>query len=297
MSPPLKTAVITGATSGIGRAAAFALAKNGIKVVLLGRREKIGRAVADQIRRYHGKSSATFLSVDLGEPDQVRAVVSAIHAEHTVIDILINNAGARNDQYLCTNNGRELTFACNHLGHFLLTCLLLDCLLAAPAGRIITVSSGNHGTVPTDGCWELSREHYDRRTAYARSKMANIVFASELARRLHTTTVTSNAYEPGGVLSGFARNNGLFCWLRHVLSHVLKKDLVTSAKAAKGIERLACEPSLKRTSGRYVRREINVAALSTFHTLEDAAYLWTISTSLTGLIEPNARTAWRLIKP
>lgn len=293
----LKTAVITGATSGIGRATASSLAKNGVRVILLGRRAKIGQEIVHQICRSQGPNSASFIAVDLGEPEQVRAAAKLIRADHAAIDILVNNAGARNDKYQSTSNGHELTFACNHLGHFLLTCLLLDRLVAAPEGRIITVSSGNHGTVPSDGRWELNRENYDHRLAYARSKMANIVFASELARRLQPTKVTSNVYEPGGVSSAFARNNGLLPWLRHLVSHTLKKDLATPTKAADGIVRLGCSPEMQGITGRYVRREHDVTALASFHTLHESTQLWTLSAGMTGLLEPEAPTSWPLIKP
>lgn len=297
MSARLKTAVITGATSGIGRAAALTLARNGVRVILLGRTAKTGGEIARQICRRHGTNSATFIAVDLGEPEQVRAAAKAIRTDHPAIDILVNNAGARNDRYQSTVNGHELTFACNHLGHFLLTCLLLDRLVAAPEGRVVTVSSGNHGTVPSDGCWELAREHYDRRLAYARSKMANIVFASELARRLQATNSTSNVYEPGGVFSAFARNNGLLPWLRHLVSHILKRDLATPAKAADGLVRLSSSPDMQGITGRYVRRGHDITGLSSFHTPDESSGLWALSAGMTGLLESEASTVWPLIKP
>ena len=256
-----------------------------------------GMAVARRINRRYGEGSATFISVDLAEPNQVRSAAKTIKAEHLVIDILINNAGARNDEYRPTSNGHELTFACNHLGHFLLTCLLLDRLIAAPAARIITISSDNHGAVPKDGDWELPRERYDRRAAYARSKMANIVFSSELARRLRETRITANVYVPGGVASGFARNNGLSSWLKHVLSHLLKRDLSTPGAAASGLVKLACEPGFKKTTGRYVHRSGDLAALSTFHMWNDSAALWAASILKTELNEDNATDVWPLIKP
>ncbi|MFT3868847.1 MAG: SDR family NAD(P)-dependent oxidoreductase [Nibricoccus sp.] len=291
-----KTAVITGATSGLGRAVAFRLARNDVRVILLGRRAKIGEKIARKIRRRHGDDSATFIAADLAEPEQVRTAAVAIRTDHSVIDILINNAGARNDQYLSAANGHEQTFACNHLGHFLLTCLLLDRLLAAPEGGVITVSSGNHGAVPGYGCWELNRENYDRRLAYARSKMANIVFASELARRLSPTKITSNVYEPGGVFSSFARNNGLLPWLRHLVSHSLKRDLAMPGRAADGILRL-CSPAMQGISGRYVRREHDVTALSSFHTSHAASDLWALSVQATGIAASELSMAWPFIKP
>jgi NAD(P)-dependent dehydrogenase (short-subunit alcohol dehydrogenase family) len=283
-----KICVITGATSGLGRATALSLARAKARVILMGRNEQAGSRLVENIRRKHGPDSASFIRVDLSDQSQVRTAAQTISNQHPAIDILINNAGARNDAYQTGSDGHELTFSCNHLGHFLLTCLLLEQLLAAPAARIITVSSGNHGTVPADGLWELPRESYDRREAYARSKMANIVLASALAERLRSTRVVSNIYEPGGVASNFARNNGIVSWGRHLLSHALRRDLASPHQAALGLARLALAPELAGVTGRYYRRENDLCQLTSFHHPEDATALWALSLELTSQHEsPN----------
>jgi len=292
-----KVCVITGATSGLGRATAFALAQHGARVVLIGRNKRAGLEVAETIRRAHGPQAVDFFPLDLSDPIQIEATAKTIVARHTVIDALINNAGARNDTYIASRSGHELTFACNHLGHFLLTCLLLERLLSAPAARIITVSSGNHGRVPSDGLWELPQQSYNRREAYARSKMANIVFSSALANRLEHTRVVANIYEPGGVASGFARNNGLLSWGRHLLSHALHRDLVRPKTAAADLATLASDDSLAATTGRYFRRGKNLAPLSDFHTSEAAKALWQLSIKLLNVNESLGGQAWKIVQP
>lgn len=289
--------MITGATSGIGKATAYRLAQLDARVILLGRNERAGSVVEQTIQRVHGANAAQYIQVDLADQNQVRAAALAIAEKYPAIDVLINNAGARNDRFQLGRDGHELTFAGNHLGHFLLTCLLLERLLEAPAARIITVSSGNHGIVPLDGQWELPPERYDRREAYARSKMANLVFASALAERLKGTRAVSNVYEPGGVCSGFARNNGLMSWGRHVLSHALKRDLVSPQTAAQGLARLASAPSLARESGRYVRRGVDVGPLKTFHEIAAANALWNLSVELSALDEGIGKRSWAIIRP
>jgi NAD(P)-dependent dehydrogenase (short-subunit alcohol dehydrogenase family) len=292
-----RVCVITGATSGVGRATAFELAERGARIVLIGRNTRRGIKAAEAIRRAYGEQAADFFTLDLSDPIQIEATAKTLVSRYPVIDVLVNNAGARNDTYISGRNGHELTFACNHLGHFLLTCLLLDRLLMAPAARIVTVSSGNHGSVPSDGQWELARHAYNRREAYARSKMANIVFASALASRLEHTRVVSNIYEPGGVASGFARNNGLISWGRHLLSHAMRRDLVSPKTAAADLANLASDDSLAAVTGRYFRREKNLAPLNTLHTPEAAKALWRLSIALLNVNARLGGQTWQIVQP
>ncbi|KPJ78711.1 MAG: hypothetical protein AMJ58_13125, partial [Gammaproteobacteria bacterium SG8_30] len=196
--------VITGATSGIGRAAALELAGRGAHVVMLGRRNTVGDALARRARERGGGDRSTFIRTDLSDFGQVRSAAREITSAREItlrfdrLDVLINNAGARNDRYLASVDGLEQTFAANHLGHFLLTCLLLERLLSAPAARILTMSSGAHSGAVAGDDWEQRPATYDRRQAYARSKLANVMFAYALAARLRGSAATSNALEPGG---------------------------------------------------------------------------------------------------
>lgn len=245
--------VITGATSGIGRAAAIRFAATGSRVILIGRNTAAGEAVVRRIRRSTGRDAAVFIRADLSAQDDVRRVAANISATHGQIDVLINNAGARYDRYRRTPDGREATFAGNHLGHYLLTRLLLDRLLSSPAPRIVTVSSSNLAPPPESGQWELTEDAYDRRRAYALSKSANLLFALTLADRLRNVpAAASNAFDPGGVASAFSRNNGLLPWVKHLLSHGMRRKLVTPATAAAGLVRAATAPECQGVSGRFL---------------------------------------------
>lgn len=290
-----KSCVITGATSGIGRAAAIALGERGANLVLLGRNQSVGEEVVRRIRQRRGE--AVFIPTDLSVLSEVRAVAGRIQQQHSTIDVLVNNAGARFDAYRISADGFELTFATNHLGHFLLTALLLEGLLQSPEGRIITVSSGSHGSAVADGKWQLPADRYDRRQAYARSKLANLVFAYELARRFKETRVVSNAVDPGGVASNFARNNGLKSWARHLLAHGLRGELVFPRRGAEGIVYLATSSNVAGVTGKYYHRKLEISSSPDSHDPRTAASLWKLSVSVTGLSEQIGTAAWSRMQP
>jgi NAD(P)-dependent dehydrogenase (short-subunit alcohol dehydrogenase family) len=272
--------------------AAEALADAGADLILVGRNERAGQRIVARLRKRVPSATFAFVQTDLSRPGDVRLLATRIRGQYEHVDILINNAGARFDQYRETCEGVELTFATNHLGHFLLTCLLADQLVGAPQARVITVSSGSHFNADGSGEWSLQRAGYDRRLSYAKSKLANIMFAYELAERLKDTRVTSNALEPGGVASNFARNNGLGSWIRHLVGHSLQRDLVTPRKGAETIVYLATSREVAATTGMYFRRKHAVASSSVSHDREQAGRLWKLSLELTGVAgEPAFNTA------
>ena len=234
-----KTCLITGATSGIGRAAAMELAQDGFDLILTGRNRRRGEAVCEAIRRQRPDARAVFHPCDISSLNAVRGLADRVVENHPVIDVLINNAGLRIDTYQQSADGIELTFATNHLGHFLLTRLLLPQLRAAPAARIITVSSSAHAAAQPPIQWVLHREEYDRRRAYAQSKLANILFTAELARRLEGTRIAAYAIHPGIAASGFAGNNGILPRLKHLAAHAMRGELITARRAADGLVFLA----------------------------------------------------------
>jgi NAD(P)-dependent dehydrogenase (short-subunit alcohol dehydrogenase family) len=275
--------VITGATSGIGRAAACMIAGLGADLILLGRREKIGEQLASTLRNKPGAGSVEFHKTDLSTQQNVRSVAANIINCHPRIDILVNNAGARFNHFQQSSDGIELTFATNHLGHFLLTNLLLPALLQAPCGRIVTVASGAHSGISSEGDWCLKRENYDRKLAYGKSKLANLVFAYELARRLRGTTVVSNAVNPGGVATNMGRNNGLVSWCRHLTYYALKGRLLSPRRGAETLVYLALDSGVERVSGKYFfqKREIDSSPAS--YDVRAASELWKLSLALTQL--------------
>jgi NAD(P)-dependent dehydrogenase (short-subunit alcohol dehydrogenase family) len=263
---------------------------------MVGRNADRGARICRELRARHPSAFVDFYRTDLSALEDVRELAAAIASKHDRIDVLINNAGARYDHHRESRDGFELTLATNHLGHFLLTCLLCDRLLASPSARIITVSSGAHGSAKSDGVW-LSQEHgYDRRQAYAKSKLANILFAFELARRLASTGVTSNALHPGGVATNFARNNGLLSWLKHLVAHGMKGELISAEKGAETILYLAAESEVAGISGRYF---FNCRAANPGPAALDAhlaGVLWNSSLQWTK-VDRAIGVAWKYLKP
>jgi NAD(P)-dependent dehydrogenase (short-subunit alcohol dehydrogenase family) len=234
---------------------------------------------------------AEFFPTDLSSPSQVRRTAAQIGERWPAIDGLINNAGARFDHYERTPENCERTFATNHLGAFLLTGLLLDRLAGAPAARIITVSSSAASQAKPDGRWQFEAHDFDRRQAYAKSKLANLLFAFELARRLHGSTVQSLAVDPGVVATGFARNNGWVAWLKHVIAHGRKLELRTPAGGADTLVFLATTPTLPphETAG-YFRDRKAINACPAAYDAAASAALWKLSGELTG-VDPAAGSA------
>ncbi|MEI5098254.1 oxidoreductase [Streptomyces sp. PmtG] len=204
-----RTAVITGANTGLGFETAAALAERGAHVVLAVRDTGKGHEAAERIAARAPKAELTVQRLDLGSLDSVRAAAEELRARHDRIDLLINNAGVMWTPQATTADGFELQFGTNHLGHFALTGLLLDRLLAAPGSRVVTVSSDAHRFGSSVNFDDLQSERkYSRTGAYGQSKLANLLFAYELQRRLAGTSDTvSLAAHPGGAATGLARNS------------------------------------------------------------------------------------------
>jgi NAD(P)-dependent dehydrogenase (short-subunit alcohol dehydrogenase family) len=277
-----KYSVITGATSGIGKETAYRLAARGSHLVLVGRSVQKGERIARRLRRRSPRSDVVFVGADLSSPTDVRELAAAITRRQEHVDVLINNAGARNYDYRENVDGIESTFATNHLGHFLLTSLLGESLQRAPAARVITISSGLHEIASADE-WCFGRANYDGGMAYAKSKLANLMFAYELARRVRDTRITSNAFNPGVVATNFERNNGLRRWIGFLVGHGLKRRLSSARSAADAVVFLAASDQMNGVTGKYFvgNREVDSSAAS--YDLEAARGLWELSTRLTGL--------------
>ena len=273
-----KVCVVTGATSGIGKAAAAALARQGAQVVLVGRDRGRAEAAATEI----GAASTVPPKVeiaDLTSMDQVRALAGRL-ASLERIDVLINNAGLVLGERRVTQDGFEHVFAVNHLAPFLLTNLLLPKLTGSAPARVVTVTSDAHSAASLD-LDDPSLEHgWNSWRSYANSKLANILFTRELARRLDGTGVTANCAHPGVVRTGFGRESRPL--LRFGLT-LARPFLLSPERGADTIVYLASSPDVAgETGGYYVkrqRREPSAAAR------DDAAArkLWDISEKLTGL--------------
>lgn len=216
-----KTIVITGATSGIGLATAMELAGRGARIIGTGRSQPRCNQAEDAIRAAHPGARISYIVADLSSLRQVRELASAVKEKVSLegggaLDVLINNAGTVSSWYVSTVDGFELQFAVNHLAPFLLTRELLPLLKASPEGRVITVSSGSHYKMRMHWKDVLMRKHYNCLMAYKQSKLANVIFSTELNRRLGPeATVRAYAVDPGLVNTdiGLKGTTGIARWV------------------------------------------------------------------------------------
>jgi NAD(P)-dependent dehydrogenase (short-subunit alcohol dehydrogenase family) len=202
-----KVCIITGATSGVGLETAAQLAALGARLILVGRDEERGRAALAAIKHRAPNAAAEIHYADLARLDQVRELGAKLAALPR-IDVLINNAGAIFRRRTFTAYGLERTFALNHMAYFLLTALLRERLVASAPARIVSVASNAHRGTTLDFADLQGERKYDGWTAYKRSKLCNILFTRELARRLESTGVTANCLHPGFVSSRIGDDNG-----------------------------------------------------------------------------------------
>ena len=202
-----KTVIITGANTGIGLETAVDLAKRNARVVLACRSVERGEKAAVEVKKRSGNDNVVFRQLDLASLDSVRKFSGKILEEEPRIDILINNAGVMAiPERTLTQDGFEMQFAVNHLGHFLLTNLLLDRIKEAPSARIVNVSSRSHGGGILDFENLNSELSYSPRAAYGTSKLANILFTHSLSKRLKGTNVTANCLHPGLISTELGRH-------------------------------------------------------------------------------------------
>ena len=201
-----KTVIVTGANTGIGKATALDLANRGARVIVAARDEKKATIAVDDIKKKTNNQNVIFKKLDLASLASVRQFSKEILQEEEHIDVLINNAGVMYPPYTLTEDGFELQFGVNHLGHFLLTNLLLDRIKQSTPSRIVTLSSIRHTSGYLDFEDMMWSKEYDRIAAYGRSKLANIMFTRELAKQLEGTGVTTYSLHPGSVNTELARH-------------------------------------------------------------------------------------------
>ena len=274
-----KICLVTGATAGIGEATALLLAKLGATVIGVGRNPaKIENSIR-MIKERSGNPDVVFLKANLSSQKDIRDLAQQFKDQYSRLDVLVNNAGATFTERQQSIDGIEMTFALNHLGYFLLTNLLLDLLEKGAPARIINVSSSLHkmgkldfGDIPFDN-------GYTRSKAYQRTKLANIAFTYELARRLSNQNVTVNAMNPGLVATNVGNAAGGFT--ATVKGIVDKIGGITPEEGARTIIYLASSPEVSGVSGRYFVKEKSIPSSKISYDLEFCQELWELSESLT----------------
>ncbi len=273
-----KTCLVTGGTNGIGQATALDLAKMGARVIIVGRNPAKGAEIVEKIKAESGNRDVDLLTADLSLMSEVRRLADEFKAKYPRLDVLINNAGAVYFSRKVTAEGHELTFALNHLNYFLLTNLLLDVLKASAPARIVNVSSDAHqrGSLNFDDL-ELGKG-YNAMRAYGQSKLANIVFTYELARRLEGTGVTANVLHPGFVRSGFARNNG---GVINAAMGIIGRFGISPEEGAQTSVYLASSPEVEGVSGKYFFKKKAIKSNAASYDQSTWTRLWEISEQMT----------------
>ena len=279
-----RVVLVTGATSGMGKATASALAAYGASVVIHGRDEDKAKETVEGIREETKNPAVYYILADFEKLDEVRFLANEFRRQFHRLDVLINNAGAVFGKRQESVDGIELTLQVNYLSHFLVTNLLLDMLKASSPSRVLNVSSGLHerGHIDLEDL-QMTRK-YSGQKAYASSKLAQVLFTYELARRLEGSGVTCNASNPGLAKTHLGYDAGLLTSLSKRFVDIFGKS---AEKAADTTIYLASSPEVERVNGKYFedRKEAESSEMS--YNMSAAKRLWEISLKLTDLVDDS----------
>ncbi len=282
-----KNVLITGGTGGIGLATATGLAGLGARVGVVGRSAARGAAAADTVRRTVPSAQVDVFEADLSSQAEVRRLAAEVRQVYPRLDVLVNNVGGYWAHRHVTADGLEHTFALNHLAPFLLTHELRDLLVASAPARVVTVSSGAQamGRIDLD---DLQGERsYNGQRAYNQSKLANVLFTYELARRLEGTGVTATVLHPGVTRTAFGQEDS-GRWMRLMLP-VVRPVMKTPERGASTVVHLASSPEVAGVTGAYFANRRPKRSSKSSYDLELAGRLWAVSAALVGVAPDRNR--------
>jgi NAD(P)-dependent dehydrogenase (short-subunit alcohol dehydrogenase family) len=276
-----KAVLITGGTGGIGRATAVGLSALGARVGITGRDRTRAEAAAAAITDASGNRAVDVFVADLSSQEEVRRMAAEVLAAYPRLDVLINNVGGFWAHRHATADGLERTFALNHLAPFLLTSLLLERLTASAPARIVTVSSGAQslGTIDFDDL--MGEPAYSGQRAYNQSKLANVLFTYELARRIDGSGVTATVLHPGMTSTAFGAEDTARGW--GPLIAIMRRFMRTPARGAETSVYLASSPEVEGVSGRYFADRTARRSHPSSYDTATSARLWQVSAGLVGL--------------
>ncbi len=278
-----KICIVTGATSGMGHATARALAQRSATVIIVGRNSEKSAATVNRIQQQTGNQAIEFMVADLSSQKDIRRLAQQFKDKYPRLDVLVNNAGAWITKRQESVDGVEMTFALNHLACFLLTNLLLDTLKATVPARIINISSYGHRAGQMNFDDLQFQQKYNGMHAYRQSKLANVLFTYELARRLAGTGVTVNAVNPGLVATRFGFNNPGFIPQR-VADLLIRLYGFVGTNPEQGAQTaiyLATSPDVEGTIGKYFEKQKAVPSSPLSYDEQVAHRLWRISAEMT----------------
>ena len=275
-----KVFIVTGANSGIGRVSATEFARRGARVVMMCRNAERGAEAQAQIVE-ETSGEVDLILCDFSDMDQIRAAAEQYRATYERLDVLLNNAGCYLPKRMTSPQGLEMTFAINHIGYFLLTHELMPMLKATEASRVVSVSSAAH----LYGSLDLEDLQFERRAflgqrVYGTSKLLNILFTLELARRLEGSSTTANCVHPGIIRTGFAKDEP---GLMNGLMTLVSPFIMSPKMGARGSIYLATSPEVAEVSGAYFSGRKKGWATGTARNPEYAKRLWEISEELCGI--------------
>jgi NAD(P)-dependent dehydrogenase (short-subunit alcohol dehydrogenase family) len=291
---PEKVCLVTGANRGIGRATVEALARQGATVLMVCRDQASGEAARAEIAHATGSRSLELFVADFSVQADVHRVAEEIKAKHSRLDVLVSNAGVFMPRRVVTVDNIEATFAINHLAPFILINALTDLLKASAPSRVVIVASEAHQRVADPEDW-VSTKAYNARTAYNRSKLANVIFCYDLAHRLEGSGVTVNCVHPGWVNTHVLYSMYDRWWLRWIWPIVQKHFTTSPADGARGVIYLATSAEVEGVNGKYFKESRPATSSLISHDSVIGARLWNLSLRLTGELPPVTITGEHIV--